>query len=271
MSLCDRLRLNASWIVGLSLFLVGSVPVFAGSPFRAEWVASSSALPTGSMIPGLSWFHHASTRAEAGPSPRVKYRDRYHTAGYPREGLTELNPGDILKTPPDAWLVFRSGDGAAFGLLPSSEVRWSEFKLGGAELLSGEAWFETSGPVSGGLFLSRHFRILDCEGICRVQVVDSDSSTENVRVRVFAGKIKLQPRSDGEDSGSSVAVSSGEEVRIVFPGASVGVDNQRYFSAMEAEPEFERTAISDEAAQKLERYRAKPTPVASPVPSVGEG
>jgi hypothetical protein len=99
-----------------------------------------------------------------------------------------------------------------------------------------------------------------------VVVQDDEFSRAHVWVRVLSGKVRVQPLIDGEPTGSVVEGVAGEQLQVLFPGAAKGVDNQRFFSAMEAEPEWGRSSIDETQMQVLLRYLRKPEPV--PLPSI---
>jgi len=258
------------WLMCLSLSTG-----YAGEIPPLQWnVEGMGGLPVGmKTVPGLSWYHHSSDRAEAGPSPRVKYRERYHSAGTLQAELTGIQGIDILKVPPGLWVVLRSVDPLLrMGVLSSSEV---QIRKGGRSfnLISGSAWLEDHRKgmrTPEVLVEAPHVRIsrdAENEGPVTVIVQDDEYSEAQVWVRVLVGKVRVQPLSGGDPIGGGAEVQAGEQVQVVFPGAAQGVDNQRFFSAMEAEPEWVRAPMEEPQVQGLQRYLKAPQPAPSPSPS----
>ena len=269
-----KLKLKSSFylspsILGGLFFAVAPIAAaqaLADAGWRLAWLksASGAGLSVDGESPGWAWFHHSSSRADAGPSPRIKYRDLYHTAGHLKIGANLSNSGEYVRSSPDGVALFEA-DGIGLGLGPSTEVR---LKAGIVQVFSGEIWAEcktvgTEGQLKlQGNHVEVEFR--ECPSI--VHLRDDEFSNSGVEVSASSGKAVFRARLDGDASGEFYPLGAGERVLFRFPGGATGVDNRRFFSAMEPEPEFERDSISALDASRMIKVRSAPLPIASPIP-----
>jgi hypothetical protein len=247
--------------------LVSVNPVRADEGWIVAWLraASGPGVVADGIAPGWAWFHHSSHRAEGGPSPRIKYRDLYHTAGRLEAGVRVTTAGEFVRSAADG-VVLLQGDGIELGMGPATEIR---LKAGVVQLLSGEIWAECKTIGSGGQvkIQGNHVEVgLDeCPAI--VHLSDDEIANSSIRVGVPSGKVSFWVRVDGETSLTSNVLKAGEQVSLRFPGVSNGVDNQRFFSAMESEPEIERGPISSAQESQWLKLRSAPLPRPSSSPA----
>jgi hypothetical protein len=240
---------------------LGGEPLVSASDYRVAWMRTASG-PGDAMTgrePGWAWFHHSSKKAEGGPSPRLKYREFYHTAGVLSVDAEVSARGDWIRTPADGVLLLRSPEWD-LGLAPSTEIRTLEK---GVELISGEIWFESRNQARASIeVLAKNISIKVPGGIVLLHLRDSEMTHAQPSVFLLEGSLSFAPRSDGSGSGSFANLAPGESLRIKYPDASQGVDNRRFFSAMEPEPESIREKIDETAREALARLRAAPRPPA---------
>gem|GEM_PF-4238639 len=253
----------AKLVIWAGIFLGSPKNLFA-SDYRVAWMRTASG-PGEAMSgrePGWGWLHHSSRGAEAGPSPRVKYQDLYHTAGVLSPGAEVSARGNLIRTPADGILFLQSPD-LDIGLGPATEIRIRER---GIELLSGELWLESRSQERPAFeLLARKMSLQIPKGVALVHLIETTQARP--RLQVFEGQVTFQALFDGAPAGERAIVSAGESVGIQFPDSSQGVDNRRFFSAMEPDPEFIREKIDENARTAFVRLRTgprSPSPVLAP-------
>lgn len=240
-------------------FLVGAAPDSVAD-YRVVWMrrASGPGEPMSGKEPGWSWFHHSSKKAEAGPSPRLKYRDLYHTSGVLAVDAAVSAEGNWIRTPADGVLLLRSPEWD-LGLAPSTEIRTRER---GVELVSGEIWVESRVQARPVLEVSaKNISVKAPPGGVLFHVRDSEVAQAQPSVFLLEGALSFEARSESGSSGGREGLVSGQSLRIKYPDSSQGVDNRRFFSAMEPEAESIREEIGESARGSLERLRAAPRSV----------